>query len=617
MKLTKLKPERLKPKIIYTFDYETDITMVHEKLVCLAKYNPISQRFKVNTFYTTEDFILYCFSNNIKEIYGYNLKFDSRFFIDFLLNHKEATINMIRGGSTIMSLFLRYNGKEIRFRDFYPFCLCSLDAIAQTYKLKNQKYPKFDESDKKNWADFFTYCSLEELEAHCIADVKILAELIIKYRLNFFNEYKIDITGRKIYSLAGLSMKVLRTKYITEPIHNPFIYRKGREYIIDRKQYDFVRRSYHGGYTGNTDNEVHYNIISADISSSYPFQCMDEKFPTGKAYFTENKQDFEQNTKEIAGFCEIEVDFSSTNIKFPVYDEISKEFKSVNSIWSGVVTSYEYYYLLEKNVRLKFIMGLFYTDYDKTFVLERYMKDMYEKKKHSVTPELRFINKRLLTNLTGKFGQRINLENRINERIVDFDYIENMDCEITTYSEPLMENLHYIYQKEERESLKAYTIPSWISIITAKGRIQLLRMIELMDAIYWDTDSVYFDMKNINRFNFVDNDNDVKLGCWCIEHKYEKLRAIAPKLYAGLLKEPENNSFIFVRSKGINLNNDELLRKELYDKIFNCVDTITFSQTRPLSLRQSLRVKNCSNSSISGLVKSNTYNSNNNRKIKY
>jgi len=615
MKLTKLKPNKIKPRVINTFDYETDYTMVEEKLVCLGRYNPISDKYFTKTFYNTEDFINYLFDNKITEVYGYNLKFDSRFFLNFLIKHPNCSISTIRGGSTILSLYMNYNQKEIRFRDFYPFCLTSLDNISENFDLKNKKYPNFDVKDKENWDNFFRYCKIEELEKHCKLDVMILAELINKYRLKFYNEYKLDVIGKNIFSLAGLSMKVYRTHFLEKPINNPFVFRKNREYMIDKTQYNYVRNTYHGGYTGNTDTDLHYNIVSYDINSSYPFQSTIIKFPTGQAFFTDNEEIFIDKISEIDGFCNLTIDFTNTNLKFPVYDETIEEFKSVNGIWNGNLTSIEYNYLKEKNIKMKFNTGLYYSDYDRTYSLKKYMLSMYEKKKNAISEDLRLINKRLLNSLTGKFGQRINIENRINERIISKNYEDIFDTEATIYTVFLNQFSKYCYEKENSESIKSYTLPSWISLICASGRIQLIRMIELTKANYWDTDSVYFD----NKYEDILESSN-KLGGWKKEHEFEYLRAIAPKLYAGLLiKDKKHNTFnerMFVRSKGINLNNDIKLKKKLFTQILNCRNRIEIKQLRPLSLRQTLRSKNPTYVSENGMIKTNEYISINNMKIK-
>lgn len=590
--LTKLKKlKKLRERAIHVFDVETDIKGFF-KLVSYAKLQKSKKGNKeyetfVKTFFSFDKFIEFMFNSDVDIVYCYNIKFDSRFLPNYLLKNLDVDFHIIESSSQLLGIILKRKRNEqnqqIIFKDFFPFCKTSLDKISKKFGCKFRKYPDFQENDeiklKQLWNEFFDTCNLFELQMHCENDVKITAELIAKYRELVFDNYAIDVIDKKIYSLASLTMKVYRTNYIQQKIYNPFIKvvfnskMKKWEYYINKHLESFVRKTYKGGYCGNRDNRKHYDLISFDINSSYPFQASRLKFPINEAIYTTSEDLFNDNTIEIEGFCNVDIDFMNGKYFIPIIRDDGKLGKT-DGFWSGNITSIEFKYIKKYNIPYSFNAGYYFEEYDKSESVKRFCLEQYERKRQEdlINPlsALREIYKTLMNALTGKFGQKMLMDQKTNYKFILKDEFERLNNDFDSKqicSDKLDYEIWYIYKKILKESIKTYQIPSWISLITALGRIQLLDMIHETNAICWDSDSVYAERKYLNPDFIHECENSkIELGKWKIEHYITKLRSLAPKFYCFHdLKEDKH----FIKLKGIPNN---FFNEELFEKIWNFQD---------------------------------------------
>lgn len=597
------KIKQLREQSIYTFDVETN-SHGFFKLVSYGKLSKSKNPSKVfdievKTFFNFDEFIFDLFESKVKIIYCYNIKFDSRFFPNFLMNHLDIDFNIIESQSQMLGfkMFRMNNGKkeEIIFKDFLPFCKSSLDKISKKLGCIYKKYPDFKEKDEKKlkqlWNNFFETCNLFELQLHCESDIRITCELIFRYRKLVFEQYHLDILNKRIYSLASLTMKIYRANYITERINNSFlksIYNKDTKkwsYYINSHLEKFIRDSYRGGYCGNRDNKKHYNLKSYDINSSYPYQSTLYKFPIGKAYPTTNEEKFNENTNDINGFCQVEVDFNNPVYYLPVVRNDGMLGRNLG-FWKGNLTSLELRWLKKYDIPYKFKFGYYFNEYDKSYSLRNFSNDNYFKKsKEKPDSALREIYKTILNALTGKFGQKMEFEQKIDYKFVSEEQFENVSDKDFD-NKRIDENIWYIFRKTLKTSIKTFQIPSWISLITASGRIQLMDMIINTNAYYWDSDSVYSEVKNIPKDLPLDEN---KLGYWKLEHNISRLRALAPKSYC--FHDSDKNLYE-IKYKGVPR---DFYTKELFDEMWNYQDgNIIRIEKIPrfLSMKESLNRKN-------------------------
>lgn len=579
--LTSIKKiKELREKAINVFDVETN-THGFFKLVSYARLQKSKAKnedykTEVMTFYDFDEFINFLWLKRVNIIYCYNIKFDSRFIPNYLIKNLDVDFRFIESSSQLLGVIIqkKINGKiqKIIFKDFFPFCLTSLENISKTFGCKFPKYPNFNEEDKKKlkilWDNFFENCSLEELKHHCENDVLILSELIFIYRNLFFKLFSLDILDNKIYSLASLTMKIFRSNYITNKIDNSFLKAKYNEdskkwkYFVDSYLEKFVRMSYKGGYTANFSNQQNYDVVSYDINSSYPYQSTRIKFPIGLAYFTLDFDLWLDFAKEIPAFAKVIVNFNHEKYFIPVLRSDGKLGRFYGK-YEGVLTSFELKWLDDHNINYEFIEGYYFVDYDSSFAVKRFCEDLFDKKliaQKEGKQDLRQIFKILLNSLTGKFGQKMEMKVRYNLKFLK-------ECDVTSLDydneyKKVLSDIYFSFQEQNRISIKTYQIPSWISLITALGRIQLMNMIFKTNALYCDSDSVYCLRKNSIQLN-----NSEELGKWKLEHNIGKFRALAPKLYVfeDLGLKFDKNDYC-IKLKGIPY---DFHNKKLFDEIWN------------------------------------------------
>lgn len=572
---SKHKLGRLPSFEIWSFDTETDIRGFF-KLVSVGRImktndSKVPFLFEVKTFFSFEEFVFFLFKRNIKCLYCYNISFDSRFIPNFLISNPNFDFQLVESSSQLLGVILsKFNKQKVVIKDFFPYCLTSLDSISKKLQCKSKKYPDFKEKDRDKlkalWNSFFKNCSMKELQKHCEEDVKILCELIYRYRRHSFELFNLDMCSRRIFSLASLAMVNFRTNYIKSKIPNSFLEKdfveKGKyRYRLLNSREKFVRDSYHGGYTGNRDNLRHLQLESFDINSSYPYQTQDEKFPIGASEWVDRLSEFIHNTEEIAGFALVKVNFNNKKYFLPVHREDNK-FGKQDGYWEGVLTSHELNWLTNHKISWEFQKGLTFEDWDKTHSLEKYCKELYVNKSlEAQDSPLRDIYKLYLNSLTGKFGQKTEIETKKELRFLSNQEFEDLD-KPETLNQRINDNIWLTWKKEIKSTLKPYQFVSWISLITAKGRIQLTDMIIKTNAFYWDTDSVYSSAKMCK-----DLVSDEKtLGGWKREHKIGRFRALAPKMYCFYDLEEKKH---FVKCKGVP---KDFFNKEMFDKIWNFKD---------------------------------------------
>lgn len=537
-------------------------------------------RDKIKTLYFTdfESMFNKMIEEKFEVIYCFNLKHDEVYFYNYCYEN-DYEIKSIESGSSLgISV---YKGKDclIKIKDFFPFMLCSLEKACYNYKVKTKKF-KVD----------FDNCSDVEIEKHVRNDAIMLLELMIKYR----KTNSVDFMDKSIYSLASLSIKIYRTEFLKNKLENPFVYRVKNTYVINEKLHEFVRKCYKGGLCNNFDREIHYNCVTLDMNSDYPFQTQDEKFPIGRMYRTTKFEEFSYETKEICGFCRVKLYIPDICICSVVDGKLSL-IKGFHEVY---ITSYELKYALECGSELiEFIEGYYSLKFDESFSLAKYMKHYFEKKKTAKSIEERETSKRLINAPSGKLGQKPNQKGIV---IKSFENeIEAINNLTETNSHGFLatnsSNKTIVKTEEEHESIKTFMFVSWIAIITAKARIDLLKMIKLTNAYYCDTDSVHIEQSMLK---FVPKEKiGSNLGQWKIESKMEYERCLAPKLYASFYdrdyiiedKRLESELDVYnVKAKGV----PSFAQKNLFYEIMEGNESISFECNQNLGYKASFIRKN-------------------------
>jgi hypothetical protein len=233
------------------------------------------------------------------------------------------------------------------------------------------------------------------------------------------------------------------------------------------------------------------------------------------------------------------------------------------------------------------LRGYFFEKYDKHNSYAKFASYFYKEKSMSDGGK-RSCDKLNMNSLYGKTGQSIYQES--TEYIFFKTELEALEFEVSTnhnYTEKKFPNGILLSRKVESKTLKPFQNVVHAALITAFVRIYLTENGIRVNRKYCDTDSNKFQRKYLEYAQNIVPKNTPKhqqLGYFEIEFEYTKFRALAPKVYAGLLK----NGAKIVRMKGVR-NRDAI---KMFDAIMEGKVTLESERYfRFLGAKESLRVK--------------------------
>lgn len=297
-----------------------------------------------------------------------------------------------------------------------------------------------------------------------------------------------------------------------------------KEENYDCSKYDaselFIREGYYGGLVFLTSNRAHENCITFDRNSSYPSAMLEHGVPTGKPIYTkEIEPGFE-------GMYRIRI-HAPDDLIVPIIP--CRNFRGAmqwrRGVFDTVVTNAEIEFALQHGYELIEVFEGFYFDhiaypFNDFINLCRIIRNAFK----GLTEEQ--VAKLLQNSLYGKFGSR-----RERTRLI---HHSDLDEEALIGAMPFDESGLWYVKKELDEEMRC--LPQWAAFITAKARLALLKEVYAVgpgNVLYGDTDSITIkanvDMSKLN----IGND----YGQWKLEKEWEIFRAIAPKVYSGILKD--------------------------------------------------------------------------------
>lgn len=483
-----------------------------------------------------DDFIKFC--ANPKEnyiLYFHNLKFDSEFLFNYLLNSgytciKDKKDRQDKTFTTLISemnqiysieIFFEIKGKrtnKVTIYDSLKILNFSVEQIAKDFDLPIRKL-ELDYNAKREVGHKLSEHEIEYIRN----DVEIMARA-----LDYM--FKIDLKKMTIGGDALFDYK----KIISSFTH----YFPILPYEIDQD----IRQSYRGGFTYL--NECYKGATLGegcvlDVNSLYPSVMYNELLPFGEPLFFDGEYEEDKlyplYVQSISVAFEIKKDHIPTiqlknNINFIPTEYITS---SKGDIVDLVLTNidlqlFKEHYNIEyikyhSGWKFKGIKGLF-RDY-----IDKWTSVKIESKKQNNLAMYR-ISKLMLNSLYGKFGLNPNIRSK---------YPELDDKGIVTYK---------FYDKEIREPIY---IPM-AAFITSYARNKTIRTSQAIKEysiknygkdyyIYSDTDSVHtlFTDSEILK-QFVDID-DYRLGAWKLESRFIKGKYLRAKSYIEMSPEGKLN----------------------------------------------------------------------------
>lgn len=484
-----------------------------------------------------DDFIKWCSDPKVNyTLYFHNLKFDSEFIFNYLLNNGYTVIKdkkerqdktfttLISDMNQIYSIeifFDTHNPKHVNkvtIFDSLKILNFSVEQIAKDFNLPIRKL----ELDYESYREVGHVLTEHEID-YIRNDVEIMARALDYMFQN--NLKKMTIGGDALSDYKNI-------------ISNFKHYFPILPYEIDKD----IRKSYRGGFTYLNDCYKEKTTGAGwvlDVNSLYPSVMYNELLPFGEPLFFDGKYEEDKlyplYIQTISAAFDIKKDHIPTvqlknNTNFiPTEYITTTEGDIVTLTLTSIdlelfLKQYDVHYITYHNGwKFKGIKGLF-----KTYI-DKWINVKIQSKKDNNGAMYR-IAKLMLNSLYGKFGLNPDIRSK---------YPELNEDGIVTYK---------FYDRETREPIY---IPM-ASFITSYARLKTITTSQAIKTysienfgedkyVYSDTDSIHTTFTDTEILKkFVDID-DYRLGAWKLESQYIKGKYLRAKSYIELSPEGRLN----------------------------------------------------------------------------
>jgi len=505
------------------------------------------------------------------KVYVHNFShFDGVFLLGVLSSLSDNIRPIIRDGRIINLSFTFGEGKtkyKLYFRDSYLLLPDSLRKLGINFKVENKglfpykfvnddkiglnykgAVPSIETFDGITQQEYEDYCKefenkpwdlQGETEKYCELDCIVLYRIIEKFNEKTFTTFRADIL--KYPTLSSLAFGIYRQMFLDKEDKIP---------IIDGEMFNFFKEGYTGGAV-DIYKPCAENVYRYDVNSLYPYIMESTPMPIGNPTYFEgdilNHLDTNKNNKPY-GIFEVEVT-APENLNTPILQLRLKTKNGTRTIaplgsWTGVYFSEEIYNAIKYGYKFKILRG--YT-FKQDYIFSDYVKFLYKMKVNSDknTPDYT-ISKLLLNSLYGRLGMSPDMETNV---IVDSDTALKITKKHVVTNAISFKNgkeLISFFEEsspENNDFKRSINISIPISLaVTANARVHMSQFKTMDDVIvyYSDTDSI--DINKPLDSKFVGKE----LGKMKLEHIFNKVVYLAPKVYGGMTADYE-----YVRVKGV------------------------------------------------------------------
>ena len=293
-------------------------------------------------------------------------------------------------------------------------------------------------------------------------------------------------------------------------------------YCLKKEDEEYIESAYYGGLVFLTSTALHRNCKTYDINSSYPSQMVDHEMPYGTP----------ARTKEIdffkLGIYTVRVK-APENLQIPILP--SRDDKG-DMIWrrgefDTTVTSVELEFALLMGYKLIEVLdGMIFPYKCKPF--DEFIGKCKALRLEYKGTAVEKTAKLMQNSLYGKFGAkkiRDQIYMPLNEDDLETGYCADSELGL------------WIREVEDHQMAR---LPHWSAFITAYGRLDLLTTayaIGPKNVIYGDTDSLTMtadaDTRHIPQ-------HESEYGYFKLEKTWLEFKAVAPKVYTGIIDKTEN-----------------------------------------------------------------------------
>jgi len=430
--------------------------------------------------------------------YSHFAQYDWRYFLDYL-TEKEYPIEIgMRTDTDIYEIRIgNADGDTVTLRDSYALWNSPLEKLASTFC---PEIPKLSiDIEHFNPED-------PEHIAYAKRDIQIL--LVGLPRLfDLIAEHFGVVAGA---TTAGTALKAWQRTLSQDEIYNASDY---------GAQEDFIRQAYYGGIVFLTSTKAHANAETYDINSSYP--AVMDKFgvPYGRVFTT---RDYLNGQPGIYR-CRVR---APENLIVPILPARDKKgrMRWYQGEFDTCVTNQELIFAAKHGYEiLEIYEGICFEEMVYPFSdLVGFCKMLRKAHKGQA---LEMLAKLIQNSLYGKFGTRRERTRIMNTlHMEDEDFIGAMPYDVDGKW----------YVKKETD-IEMRCLPQWAVFITAHARLRLLSTVYAVgpeNCLYGDTDSI---TTKAGFSHLIDIGDDY--GQFKLEKEWQVFKAIAPKVYVGLLQD--------------------------------------------------------------------------------
>lgn len=424
-------------------------------------------------------------------------QYDWRYLMDYIADQKLDVDVSMRTDNDVYQITIKTPGGRVVMRDSYALWNSKLEKLATSFC---PEIPKLELDFEKERFDIHNPRHIE----YAKRDVQILMVGLPRLYQMLNKHFDINANGTfASTSLKGWQKSLPKTtKYNTSKL--------GAQEL-------FIRQGYYGGLVFLTDTNTHEECETFDINSSYPYAMCEHGVPYGRSM---ECVDYENDKM---GIYHVRVK-APDDLKVAI---IPARDKRGNMRWfkgefDTVCTNRELVFAVNHGYEvLKIYSGVVFEETIFPFT------DYINKCKsirfgYKGGPE-EYLAKFMQNSLYGKFGSR-----RERLRVIA---AHTMTDEDLLGAIPYDEQGRWYIKKEIDSEMRC--APEWAVFITAHARLKLLQAvysIGVENVYYGDTDSITV------KKGFSDAiDTGLEYGQWKLEKEWKVFRAIAPKVYSGIL----------------------------------------------------------------------------------
>lgn len=495
-----------------------DNEKIYHDIINIENNICLEETFLRNCFELTTDSCLFYFHNLSR--------FDGLFLINYITKKKnDYVLDIIVRDRVIYCIKIldKKNGRQITIKDSYLILPLSLREIGEIfckkYKKKDFDHQKIILEDYKN--EIFK----KQILDYCKNDCNVLKEGFTEYISYIYSLFNINIT--KCFTIAGLSMKIYRSKY----------YKKEMIYTPNDNTDNFIRKSYKGGivdvYKPSLKNGYHY-----DINSLYPYVMRKYDMPVGNGTFVNGN---EIDLDNFFGFLEVKITYVP-NMYIPVLPTMDEKKGLISPLgtFNDVYFSEELKLAKKQGYKFDIIKG---TKFEKENLFRDFVDDLYSIRINDMTNKsLKTSIKLIMNSLYGRFGMKkstdrtciVNKEDysKIAQTTEELKYSHEInDMYIVTYSTKINKHIDKNFRDKYFNRMISMNTTSAVQIasaITSYARIEMYyyKNKYSKNLYYSDTDSLFLNIP-------LDEEHisDKEMGKFKLEGEIIEALFICPKVY--------------------------------------------------------------------------------------